>query len=1355
MKVFLGGTVADSNWREEIIPLLEIDYFNPVVEEWDEQAYQTELYEREHCDYNLYVLTPKMIGYYSIAEVMDDAYKKGNRTIYCFLLQDGEDEFHEGQIISLEKIGRAITRYGSVWARSIKEVAGFLNYAATSEASDKSNEEIKQEVEFTASYNFLSKAVGNWKEKADRSQLWTGSLLREGLVHWKRLRALSNEKRSPIQSDMEEFVALSKEANRQIRRTNIFISYSRTPSKPLAHALYEHLKENYEVWFDQVSIPHGEDFEVAIEKGIRNCDNFLYIITNKSVTSTYCGDELNWAKAYGKRIIPIQHEKGVSEELIDSDISKINRILLDGISEEHWHVSEIISQIDEVCERQSDLVQQHTNLLTKAIEWKEDAYNPRLLSYQDNLTEIDRWRHDLRKANNKTNPVTALHEAFHSESLAFDQLNYREFWIAGRHPKVLEVIQASFTVNYDDTSEQPLNLLKSVYFLFVVSEETVGKELYLSQLSMARDHTIPVIFLCIDSADRTPLQIQESERVVDISEGVEPEVIQELKRDILLEIGHKYNYFKTPSTLSYQAHIWSKKNKPVTNLLRGRALSYFKYSQETYDILLSGNTAAYFEASKTVKEHTHYDLFICRSITKSNFSFWLSEQLLERGLTSWNHHDYLIEGQSEEEEVRQGIALSLNFVIVLSDAQLTPDIDDIQWQIEHARKLSKRIFLIRNDSTEIPDTLSEHDCIDFTTAPQQGTFQLIDTLTVDKEFVKFFNDLNPRVLQWADSHEKEKKDLLLSGFILEDAERRIEGHESDVEKIFTQFLVESRNQQKRLEKWNELKRMLIIALATFATLFGAWASYQSYEATTKSYDARLSNVEAKIGRIMAVEAQRETEIQRLEAEKQKRNAEYKTIQADSLAEAAICEKLKADASRQFAENEQKKADKAREYSDQLKRTARKETRRSKALINAYEVRNTETKLINDQSLAKAVQAYYLFENDKGEVKYQPDIFTSLFKATLGNSAKSQKIIRDLDPTAGLTSYRPYAFTYDKRSQVFFIFKTNGYDTRISKRTLRNPVGQILIKNHRRMIPALSEITDRVWVISNQGLGEINAGDDKYAIRDSTDTNSKKIMVAAVGDATEIIATRSATSLRLYLATVEQVHKIFELPEPGNNPFPEAFTLKSIAGGYLLSLARGDSIMTYQVSGAVPPNPRNYKRKKVASSSGTTEQISSVDIKNFKLALGTASGKIAIDDWLGRSEIQAVERAKSSIRKIVLDDSEHFYAATTFGNQFENSGIILNTLLREEDPAGSTVIGHLERSSDDIISDIAIIDGQLFYIENARAIKYHTLAARDIIKTSCSLLDNCGEEKTRFIQEYQAEITEELIRADELKFCKCE
>ena len=62
MKVFLGGTCNESTWRDDLIKKLEIDYFNPVVEDWTEECMAEEIRQRESCDYCLYVITPRMTG---------------------------------------------------------------------------------------------------------------------------------------------------------------------------------------------------------------------------------------------------------------------------------------------------------------------------------------------------------------------------------------------------------------------------------------------------------------------------------------------------------------------------------------------------------------------------------------------------------------------------------------------------------------------------------------------------------------------------------------------------------------------------------------------------------------------------------------------------------------------------------------------------------------------------------------------------------------------------------------------------------------------------------------------------------------------------------------------------------------------------------------------------------------------------------------------------------------------------------------------------------------------------------------------------------------------------------------------
>jgi len=78
MRVFLGGTCAETTWRDELIPYLEkfgIEYFNPVVKDWTPECQQIEEEEKNHkCNIHLYVITKEMMGTYSIAEIIHSAH---------------------------------------------------------------------------------------------------------------------------------------------------------------------------------------------------------------------------------------------------------------------------------------------------------------------------------------------------------------------------------------------------------------------------------------------------------------------------------------------------------------------------------------------------------------------------------------------------------------------------------------------------------------------------------------------------------------------------------------------------------------------------------------------------------------------------------------------------------------------------------------------------------------------------------------------------------------------------------------------------------------------------------------------------------------------------------------------------------------------------------------------------------------------------------------------------------------------------------------------------------------------------------------------------------------------------------
>lgn len=129
MKVFLGGTCANSKWRNKLIPMLKIDYFNPVVKNWTPECQIEELKQREECDYVLYVLS-RINSAYSIAEVVDDSHKRPEKTIVCVIKEKdstGKNILRPRDIKGLDAVARLVQRNGGKYFKSLEEVAGYLN----------------------------------------------------------------------------------------------------------------------------------------------------------------------------------------------------------------------------------------------------------------------------------------------------------------------------------------------------------------------------------------------------------------------------------------------------------------------------------------------------------------------------------------------------------------------------------------------------------------------------------------------------------------------------------------------------------------------------------------------------------------------------------------------------------------------------------------------------------------------------------------------------------------------------------------------------------------------------------------------------------------------------------------------------------------------------------------------------------------------------------------------------------------------------------------------------------------------------------------------------------------------------
>ncbi len=128
-RAFLGGTCNQSIWRKQMIEYLndkDMEYFNPVTNDWNDEAQANEIHERKISDFCLYTLTPRMTGTYSIAEVVDDSNKRPEKTVMVLLKEDGKERFTKGQWRSLGAVANMVKKNGGQVFDDLKLAALYM-----------------------------------------------------------------------------------------------------------------------------------------------------------------------------------------------------------------------------------------------------------------------------------------------------------------------------------------------------------------------------------------------------------------------------------------------------------------------------------------------------------------------------------------------------------------------------------------------------------------------------------------------------------------------------------------------------------------------------------------------------------------------------------------------------------------------------------------------------------------------------------------------------------------------------------------------------------------------------------------------------------------------------------------------------------------------------------------------------------------------------------------------------------------------------------------------------------------------------------------------------------------------------
>jgi len=136
--VFLGGTCNDSEWRDELIKDLNVEYFDPRVfdVEWNEECAKQEELAKVNAKALIYVITPKQSGTYSLVELAVSAcLNKDKKVIIIFLNKDDGDKFDEAQMSSNKAVQDLLQKCTNAeFLTTLSDAAAVINqYVSTFE----------------------------------------------------------------------------------------------------------------------------------------------------------------------------------------------------------------------------------------------------------------------------------------------------------------------------------------------------------------------------------------------------------------------------------------------------------------------------------------------------------------------------------------------------------------------------------------------------------------------------------------------------------------------------------------------------------------------------------------------------------------------------------------------------------------------------------------------------------------------------------------------------------------------------------------------------------------------------------------------------------------------------------------------------------------------------------------------------------------------------------------------------------------------------------------------------------------------------------------------------------------------
>jgi WD40 repeat protein len=437
---------------------------------------------------------------------------------------------------------------------------------------------IDRHKDYVHEHTVLLERALHWDKNQRQSRYLLAGDDRSEAIAWLKTRFTGKEQApcEPTFLQCDYICESIKNANNLL--SDVFVCAS-TKNAEMADRLRSALMRDGITLWNPANARSGSDLSKAISQGIEQATNFVYLISPESVTSENCTQQLDYAIALNKRIIPIKVVPTPTADLPES-LKTRQFIKLDACETQEEYDVAIGSVLKQIKEN-SAYFEQHKTLLVRALKWEAQNYNAGLLLRGYNLESAESWlqagrdQHDSRPLpiheklieTSKNQPPNSSLDVFLSYARTDGDFARQLNDALQTQGKVTWFDQEAMSATGDAEAEMRAGIAQADNFIYVISPTSVTTDDCQDELEYAKSLTKRIIPVLL--RDTNPGDIDADIRNLPTINFADDDDFfvdfNELVRTIDIDREHVQSHTKWLQ----RAIEWEDKQRPDDLLLRG------------------------------------------------------------------------------------------------------------------------------------------------------------------------------------------------------------------------------------------------------------------------------------------------------------------------------------------------------------------------------------------------------------------------------------------------------------------------------------------------------------------------------------------------------------------------------------------------------------------------------------------------------------------------------------------------------------------------------------------------------------------------------------------------------------------